>query len=128
MFRGRESSKQNRIISISSILIEFWCFGLPAALGVGWLGGWGWGVVGGAPHTCAHTRVRTHTHAHACVVNMIIPCKWLLPLDFREIPGIPYDVICVCACVRMRACACVCMWVGGSCHHPLPPSTHPPTP
>ena len=31
--------KQNRIISISSRLIEFWCFGLPAALGVGG-GGW----------------------------------------------------------------------------------------
>ena len=26
--------KQNRIILISSRLIEFWCFGLPAALGV----------------------------------------------------------------------------------------------
>ena len=45
MLRGKESS--NRIISISSRLIKFWCFGLPAALGVGsgWMGGGGgWGV------------------------------------------------------------------------------------
>ena len=31
--------KQNRIISISSGLIKFWCFGLPATLGRGrWVG------------------------------------------------------------------------------------------
>ena len=44
MLRGKESS--NRIISISSRLIKFWCFGLPAALGMGsvWMGV---GVVGG---------------------------------------------------------------------------------
>ena len=88
--------------------------------------GGGWGV----PPTHVHTRThaRTHTHAHTCVVNMIIPCKWLLPLDFREIPGIPYDVICACACVRVRACACVCMWVGGILSPPLTPIYPPPHP
>ena len=41
--------KQNRISLISSRLIEFWCFGLSAALGVG-----------GAPHTSAHAHMHTH--------------------------------------------------------------------
>ena len=51
--------KQNRIISISSRLIEFWCFGLPVALGMGggWMGvGGGWGC---PPHMC--------THMHMCM-------------------------------------------------------------
>ena len=76
------------IISISSRLIEFWCFGLPAALGVGGRvdgGGGGWGV----PPTHMHMHAHAHTcmHAHTHVVNMIISCKWLLPLDFWGIPG-----------------------------------------
>ena len=125
MFRGKESSNR---IELSRLVqdIEFWCFALPAALGVGgWVdGGGGW--LGGAPHTCAHARM--HTHAHACVVNMIIPCKWLLPLDFGEIPGIPYDVIHACACMRMRACACMCMCVGGILSPPLTPIHPPPHP
>ena len=72
----------------------------------GWVGGWmGVGVVGGAPHTCAHA------HTHACVVNMIISCKWPPPLG--ESMGIPYDVIRTCVCMYVRACACVCTCVGG---------------
>ena len=94
MFRGKESSN-NRIISISSRLIEFWCFGLPAALGVG--GGWGLPPT----HMC--------THAHAHVVNMIISCKWPSPLG--EYLGIPYDVIRTCMHVHMH------VHVGGV--HPL---------
>ena len=46
--------KQNRIISISARLIEFWCFGLPAALRVGVAGCW-WGWLGVPP---------THVHMH----------------------------------------------------------------
>ena len=46
------SFKQNRIISISSRVIEFWCFGLPASLGVG---------SGGAP---THVHMHAHTHMH----------------------------------------------------------------
>ena len=42
--------------------------------------GGGWGC---PPHICAHACM----HAHTCVVNMIISCKWLLPLDFWGIPG-----------------------------------------
>ena len=86
--------KQNRIILISSRVIEFWCFGLPAALGGG-----------SGPHTCAH----------ACVVNMVISCKWLPPLHLgksREFPMMSYT----CACVH----ACACTWVGCTL---LPPPT-----
>ena len=103
--------KQNRIISISSRLIEFWCFGLLVALGVGGLGGCGWGWLGGAPtHVHMHAHARTHTHAHACMVNMIIPCKWLPPLDFGKSQGFPmmsYVYAHVCMCMHVHACACV---------------------
>ena len=58
------------------------------------------------------------------------------PIGFGEIPGIPYDVICVCACVHLHACTCMraCAHVCGdpvTTPHPHPtipppPSTHPP--
>ena len=132
-FRGPKSS--NRIE-----LSQFWCFGLPAALGVGggWMGvGGGWVVppthVGGARtcmhmHTCAHAHMHMHTctctHAHACVVNMIISCKWPPPLG--ESLGIPYDVICVCTC--MHVCVCMHVHVHVCGVHPLttPHPIHPP--
>ena len=70
MFRGKKIFKQNRIISISSRVIEFWCFRLPAAVrggGVdggqrgGWgVGGWGGGWLGSAPHTHAHAHMHMH--------------------------------------------------------------------
>ena len=46
-----------------------------------------------------HVHACTHTHAHACMVNMIISCKWL-PL-LGESLGIPYHVICACVCVHV---------------------------
>ena len=100
MFRGKESSN-NRIISISSRLIEFWCFGLPAALGVG--------VVGGCPHTCAH--------AH--MVNMIISWKIAAPIG-----GIPGNSLWC----HMRVHACVHVHVHMGWVHPLttPTPIHPP--
>ena len=62
---GSQEHLQNRIILISSRVIEFWCFRLPAALR-GWgVGGFGWGVVGGAPHTCMCMHTHTNTHMHA---------------------------------------------------------------
>ena len=65
MFRGKESSN-NGNISISSGLIEFWCFGLPVAVGDG--GRWvRCGVVGGAP-----THVHVHASMHIYTLNMII--------------------------------------------------------
>ena len=85
-------------------------------------GGRGWGVVGGCPpHMC--TCMCTHTHAH--VVNMIISCKWLLPLDFWGIPG---NSLWYHMRAHVCECACVCMCVGAHSHHPPPPSTHSPTP
>ena len=65
------------------------------------MGGWEKGVVGGSgvgdgigvvgriPPTHMHMQAHacTHMHTHACMVNMIISCKWLLPLDFWGIPG-----------------------------------------
>ena len=86
-----------------------------APYGSGWMGGWGWGVVGGAPtHVHMQAYAHTCTHTHPCMVNMIISCKWLPPLG--ESLGIPYDVICMCTCV------------GGPSHYSPPTSTHPPPP
>ena len=106
MFRGKESSNRIELSRLVQDLLNFGVLGSHRLWG--WGGGWKWvGVVGGAPHTCAHAHMRTH--AHARVLNMIISCKWL-PL-LGESLGIPYDVICACVC--MRACVYVC---GG---HPL---------
>ena len=117
MFRGKESSNR---IELSQLVQDLLNFGVLGSLRFwGWgVGGWGGGWLGGTPHTCAHTRARMH--AHACMVSMIISCKWLPPLG--ESLGIPYDVICVCACVHAHACARV--W-GVPSHHPHP---HPPDP
>ena len=115
MFRGKGSSKQNQIISISSRLIEFWCFGLPAALGVGWVGVWGWGVVGGCLHTHAHTHGRGK---HDNFMQMAASIGFLgNPWEF---PMMSYTCLCVCACV----CTCV----GGTFLPPPTPSTHPSPP
>ena len=84
----------------------------------GWwmLVGGGWGV---PPHMC--TCKCMHTHAHACVINMIISCKWLPTLG--KSLGIPYDVIYMCA--RVHVHACLHMW-----GHPVttPTPIQPPTP
>ena len=110
MFRGKKSSNR---IELSRLVQDLLNFGVLGSL---WLWGWGggWGV---PPHMC--TCMRMHTHAHACVVNMIISCKWPPPLGVSL--GIPYDVLCAHA----HACACV---GGAPTHHPTPTSTHPPTP
>ena len=122
MFRGKESSNK---IELSRLVqdIEFCCFGLPAALGVGgWVdGGVGW--LGGAPHTHAHACARTHAHARTCMRGKHDnSMQMAAPIGFGEIPGIPYDVICSCARMRMR------VHVGGV--HPLttPTHIHPPPP
>ena len=127
MFRGKESSNR---IELSRLVQELLNFGVSGSLRLWGVGRWvdrGGGWLGGAPHTVHMcTCTCTHTHAHACVVNMIISCKWLPPLG--ESMGIPYDVIRTCTCVHMRACTCMCTFVGAPPHHPPPPPTHPPTP
>ena len=124
MFRGKESSNR---IELSRLVQELLNFGVSGSLRLwGWGGGWigvggGWGMP--PTHVHMHVHARTHTHAHACVVNMIISCKWLPPLG--ESMGIPYDVIRMCVCVCVRACVCVCMCVGGT-PSPPPIPIHPP--
>ena len=101
------------------------------ALGVGGLGGWGGGVVGGAPHTCAHTRACTHAHARTCMRGKHDnSMQMAAPIGFGEIPGIPYDVMRACACVRARACMCMhvhmCRGDPVTTPHPHPPTPPPP--
>ena len=116
--------KQNWIILISSRVIEFWCFRLPAALGAG-----GWVVVGGAPHTCAHACTCTHVQACTCMHgkhgNFM---QMAAPIGFGEILGIAFDVIHACMCVHVHACVCVCTWVGCTLSPPPTPIHPPPTP
>ena len=131
MFRGKESSNR---IELSRLVQDLLNFGVLGSLRLwGWGGGWmgvggGWGVPPTHVHMHAHACTCTHTHAHACVVNMIISCKWLPPLG--ESLGIPYDVICACVCVCMHVHACVCVHMGGvhplTTPHPHPPTPHPP--
>ena len=115
MFTGR-IFKQNRIISISARLIEFWCFGLPAALGVGG-GCMGVGMAGGAP---THVHMHACTHTHIYTLNMIISIAngsphWGNPWEF---PMMSYTHVC--------ACTCMCTCVRGTLSLALTPSTHPP--
>ena len=121
MFRGKESSNRIEVSWLVQELSNFGVFGFLRLLGVG--GGWmGWGWLGGTPtHVHMHAHARMCTHAHACMVNMVISCKWLPPLDLGKSWGFPmmsYARACACACVH--ACACACGW-GAPSHHPPPP-------
>ena len=144
MSRGKESSNR---IELSSLVQDLLNFGVLGSLrvwgwGGGWMGvgggwgcpphggvdGWGWGVVGGAPHTCAHACACMHMHARTCA-RVKHDNFMQLPPPLGESLGIPYDVICACACMHMPACVCMCTCVGGTLSttpHPHPPS--PPTP
>ena len=124
MFRGKESSNR---IELSRLVQELLNFGVLGSLRLwGWGGGWmGVGVVGGhPPHMCTCMRM----HTHACVVSMIISCKWLPPLG--ESLGIPYDVIRACAYMCVHACVCMHVHVCGvhplTTRHPHPPTSPPP--
>ena len=112
MFRGKESLYR---IELSRLVQELLNFGVLGSLRLWRVGGRGWGVGLGAPHTCAHAHTCMHAHIHVKHDNF--NCKWQPPLG--ESLGIPYDVICV------HPCACMCMCVGAPSHHPPP---HPPTP
>ena len=130
MFRGKESSNR---IELSRLVQDLLNFGVLGSLRLWGWGGWvdgGGGWLGGAPtHVHMHAHAHTHMHAHACMVNMIIPYKWLPQLDLGKSQGFPMmSYVHVRACVCVRACACMCTCVGEPCHHPPPPSTHPPPP
>ena len=64
------------------------------------------GVVGGAPtYVHMHVHACTHTHAHACMVNMIILCKW--PPHWGnpwEFPMMSYACACVCMHMHVHMC------------------------
>ena len=123
MFRGKKSSNR---IELSRLVQDLLNFGVSGSLQLWGWGGWvdgGVGWLGCAPFTCAHARACTH--AHACMVNMIISCKWPPPLGVSL--GIPYDVIRACVCMCVCACACVCTCVGYT-HSPPPTPIHPPHP
>ena len=127
MFKSKESSNRIELSRLVQELLNFGVFGPVQLWGVGgWVnvGGGGWGM--SPTHVHMHTHACTCTHVHACVVNMIISCKWPPPLG--ESLGIPYDVIHTCTCVHVCACMCMCTCVGAPSHHPQPTSTHPPPP
>ena len=119
MFRGKESSNRIELSRLVQDLLNLGVLGSLQLWGWGWVdGGGGW--LGVPPtHVHMHAHVRTHTHTHACVVSMIISCKWPPPLG--EYLEIPYDVIRACTCVRVRACTCV-----GCTLSPPPTPIHPP--
>ena len=88
------------------------------ALGVGWVGGWGWGVIGGCPpHMCTHMHMHTCTRGkHDNFMQMAAP-----------IGGIPWNSLVCHTRVRAHASMHVHVHVGGM--HPLTtPHPHPPTP
>ena len=129
MFKGKESSNR---IELSRLVQDLLNFGVLGSLRLWGWGGWvdgGGGWLGGAPHTCAHARARTHAHARTCMRGKHDnSMQMAAPIRFGEIPGIPYDVIRACACVRVRACACVCTCVGGTLSPPPTPLHPPPHP
>ena len=118
VFRDKESSNRIELSRLVQDLLNFGVLGSLRPWGLG-VGVWGWGVVGGAPHTCAHA------HTHIYTLNMIISIAngsphWGNPW---ESPMMSYT--------RARACVhvCACAHGGGApSHHPPPPSTHPPPP
>ena len=106
MFRGKESSNR---IELSRLVQELLNFGVSGSLLLwvveGWVDGGGeW--LGVPPHMCTCT----HMHTHACMVNMIISCKWPPPLDlgkFRGFPMMSYTLVHVCACMHGHVCVLV---------------------
>ena len=120
MFRGKESSNR---IELSRLVEDLLNFGVLGSLRLwGWGGGWmGWGVVGGWVDGVGGGWGVPPTHAHACMVSMIISCKW--PPPFRESLEIPYDVICH-TCVRMHVHVCGVHPL--TTLHPHPPTSPPP--
>ena len=133
MFRGKESSNRIELSWLVQELSNFSVFGFLRLLGVGggWMGGsWGVGGWGGGwrvPPTYMHMHVHacTSTHALACVVNMVISCKWPPPLDLGKSQGFPMMSY---TCVHVHACMCMCMWVGCTLSPPPTPIYPPPHP
>ena len=110
-FRGPKSSNR---IELSQLVPELLNFGVSGSLQLWGVGGRGWmdgggGWLGVPPtHVCMHMHTCIHTHAYACVVNMIISCKWLPPLDLGKSRGfLMMSYMHAHVCMHMHACACV---------------------
>ena len=104
MFRGKESSNR---IELSRLVQELLNFGVSGSLWLWGVGGrcMGVGVVEACPHT--HTHAHACTHTHACVVNMIISCKWPPPLDLGKFWGFPMmSYACAHVCMHMHMHVC----------------------
>ena len=67
MFTGKESSNRIELSRLVQDLLYFLCFGLPAAQGMGQVGGGVSGSMGVSPHACTCTCMHTHTHTHTCI-------------------------------------------------------------
>ena len=136
MFRGKESSNRIELSRLVQDSLNFGVFGSlrPWGWGVGGWGGGGWGVGGwggggwGVTPTHVHMHVHAYmrTHAHACVVSMIISCKWPPPLG--ESLEIPYDVMRACACALVHMRVHMCGVHSLTTPHPHPPTSPPRTP
>ena len=114
MFRGKESSNRIELSRLVQELLKFFCFGLPAALGKGQVGGGAAGGMEGCPHMHAHTCACMHTHTHTCIkLQMATSMEASMFSMFN---------MHVCACMHM--CVCVCMH-GTPPTHPYQPSPHP---
>ena len=121
--RGKESSNR---IELSWLVQDLLNFAVLGSLRLWGWGGWvdvGVGWLGGAPtHVHMHAHARMHTHARACVVNMIIPCKWPPPLDLGKSRGFPMmSYVCVHVCMHVH------VHMGGV-HLLTTPHSHPPIP
>ena len=121
MCRGKESFNR---IELSQLVQDLLNFGVLGSLQLSGWGGWvdggggclgGRGWLGGTPtHMHMHVYTCMHMHAHACVVNMIISCKWPAPLDLGKSWGFPMmfeDLKSVETSAPMGGC--IISWVGG---------------
>ena len=113
VFRGKESSNRIKLSRLVQDLLNFSVLGS--------LRLWRWGGGWGCPHTCAHA-CTCMCGKHDNFMQMAAP------IGFGEIPGIPYDVICVYTYMCVHACMCMCTCVAAPSCHPAPPSTQPPSP
>ena len=138
--------KQNWNISISSSAIEFWLIpGVPSPGGGGWVdvgrggegvGGCGWGVMRGCPHTHTHARTCMHMRTYDIIGNSQgFPKNPMEAAICMKLSCLP--CMCVHACTCMYVPACAHVWgappnhphpIHPSPNHPPPPSTEPPTP
>ena len=119
-----KSSNGIEISQLVQVLLNFdWFWGCPPWGVGGWVdvgGGW-WG---GAPHTCAHARTCTRTHARTRAYDIIgnsqgFP-QWGQPFAWN------YHVYHARVCVRVRACVCTCVWgTPQTAPTPIHPPPHP---